>query len=128
MFFFTTRPETAGDSVQVQTQWWLEGHGFYLPSVLTIVGSRGEAANALRLDVIVDDQLMECADVVASSRSTALLMLRDTSQRNTSDQATANGIGVVATLEETLDVVERFRESRLSTRRGIARLAGSTTS
>ncbi|HEY3884152.1 MAG TPA: hypothetical protein VGL62_03000, partial [Vicinamibacterales bacterium] len=42
VFFLTKRPPSAGDSVQFQTQWWIERLGFYLPSVLTIPGSRGE--------------------------------------------------------------------------------------
>src|SRR5712675_1075412 len=35
VFFLTKRPPSAGDSVQFQTQWWIERFGFYLPSVLT---------------------------------------------------------------------------------------------
>ena len=46
--FLTKRPGSAGDSVQFQTQWWLEQQGFYLPSVITVPGSRGDLANALR--------------------------------------------------------------------------------
>ena len=51
VFFLTKRPGTKGDTVQFQTQWWLESHGFYLPAVMTVKGSRGEVANALRLDL-----------------------------------------------------------------------------
>jgi hypothetical protein len=47
--------------VQFQTQWWLEQNGFFLPSALTVLGSRGEVANALRLDIVVDDEQMNCA-------------------------------------------------------------------
>ena len=46
----TKRPPSAGDSVQFQTQWWIERFGFYLPAVLTVPGSRGDVANGLRLD------------------------------------------------------------------------------
>src|SRR5688500_10035974 len=35
IFFMTSRPPSAGDAVQLQTQVWLEQHGFYMPSVLT---------------------------------------------------------------------------------------------
>ena len=35
VFFLTKRPRTLGDTVQVQTQWWIENQGFYLPSVAT---------------------------------------------------------------------------------------------
>ena len=55
VFFLTNRPASAGDTVQFQTQWWIERQGFYLPAVLTVPGSRGEVANGLRLDLVVDD-------------------------------------------------------------------------
>src|SRR5687768_8784494 len=32
VFFMTSRPPSAGDTVQLQTQVWLEQHGFYMPS------------------------------------------------------------------------------------------------
>ena len=47
--FLTSRIPSAGDSVQFQSQAWLEAHGFYMPAVVTVPGSRGEIANALRL-------------------------------------------------------------------------------
>ena len=52
VFFLTKRPPTVGDTVQVQTQWWIESQGFYLPSVATVPSSRGEIAQALRLDLV----------------------------------------------------------------------------
>ena len=123
VFFLTKRPATAGDSVQFQTQWWLEANGFYLPSVLTIAGSRGEAANALDLDLVVDDQLRECADVIGSSTSKVVLMLRGADDQNTHDLATSRGIGVVSSLEEALDVVERVQDLLTSKRGSVSRLS-----
>ena len=76
VFFMTKRPPSAGDSVQFQTQWWIERFGFYLPAVLTVPGSRGEIANGLRLDLLVDDQLINCVEVVSAAPAKALLMLR----------------------------------------------------
>src|SRR5262245_39779788 len=56
VFFMTSRPPSGGDTVQTQTQVWLERHGFYLPTVLTApAGARGELSRSLRLDVVVDD-------------------------------------------------------------------------
>ena len=81
--FLTKRPGTRGDTVQVQTQWWIERQGFYLPSVATVPSSRGEIAQALRLDLIVDDQLVECADCIGSSTAKAMLILRDTADETT---------------------------------------------
>jgi hypothetical protein len=108
-FFMTKRPPSAGDSVQFQTQWWIERFGFYLPSVLTVPGSRGDVANALRLDLIVDDQLINCVEVVSASPTKAILMQR-TPDAAARDHATSRGIGVVATLADALSVVERLQE------------------
>jgi hypothetical protein len=115
--FMTRRPSTDGDPVQFQTQWWLEQHGFYYPAVVTVPGSRGELANALRLDVIVDDQLLNCVDVVGGSTAKALLLLRDGHDRSTEDHAISRGIGVVKTLEEAIDVISHMHES-VGERRG----------
>src|SRR5687767_11277475 len=35
VFFMTSRPPSGGDTVQLQTQVWLEQHACYMPSVLT---------------------------------------------------------------------------------------------
>ena len=110
VFFLTKRPATAGDSVQFQTQWWLEQHGFFLPSVLTVPGSRGEIANALRLDIVVDDQYVNCVEVISASPSKALLMLRDQHARAERAHALDRGIGVVASFEEAINVLERLNE------------------
>jgi hypothetical protein len=109
VFFLTKRPPSAGDSVQFQTQWWIERFGFYLPSVLTVPGSRGDVANALRLDLLVDDQLINCVEVVSASPTKAILMQRqyDSTAR---DHATSRGIGVVATMADALGVVERLQD------------------
>ena len=115
--FMTRRPSTDGDPVQFQTQWWIEQHGFYYPAVVTVPGSRGELANALRLDVIVDDQLLNCVDVVGGSTAKALLLLRDGHDRATEDHAISRGIGVVKTLEEAIDVLSHMHES-MGERRG----------
>lgn len=109
VFFLTKRPPSAGDSVQFQTQWWIERFGFYLPSVLTVPGSRGEIANALRLDLVVDDQLLNCVEVVSASSTKAILMHR-TPDSAIREHATSRGIGVVSTLADTLGVIERLQD------------------
>lgn len=109
VFFMTKRPPSAGDSVQFQTQWWIERYGFYLPSVLTVPGSRGDVANALRLDLIVDDQLINCVEVVSASPAKALLMQRTPDQLGR-DHAISRGIGVVPTLADAIGVVERLQD------------------
>jgi hypothetical protein len=122
VYFLTTRPSSAGETTQFQTQWWLEQHGFPLPSVLTVPGSRGDAANAVKLDIAVDDRLTNCVDIIAASRAKAILLLRrdDPGMR---DQALSRGIGVVATLAEALDAIDRFEEAKRATAGRLSRLA-----
>ena len=120
--FVTNRPASAGDSVQFQTQWWLERQGFYLPAVVTVPGSRGELANALRLDILIDDLLRNCIDVVTGSAAKAMLMLRD-EDATVKEHATNRGIGVVSTLAEALAVLERLHEELPKRRGRLLRLA-----
>jgi hypothetical protein len=122
VYFMTTRPSSAGETTQFQTQWWLESNGFPLPSVLTVPGSRGDAANALKLDIAVDDRLTNCVDIIAASRAKAIQLLRrdDPTVR---DQALARGIGVVHTLAAALDAIEVFEEAKRSSSGRLSRLA-----
>jgi hypothetical protein len=122
VFFLTNRPASAGDSVQFQTQWWIERHGFYMPSVLTIPGSRGEVANGLRLNLVIDDLLLNCIEVVSASTAKALLLLRS-GDAAIEKHALERGIGVVPALENAIEIVQRLH-SLLPARRGrLLRLA-----
>jgi len=121
VFFLTKRPPSAGDSVQFQTQWWIERFGFYLPAVLTVPGSRGEIANGLRLDLLVDDQLINCVEVVSASTAKAVLMLRS-ADSNARDHAMNRGIGVVGSLAEAITVLERLHDVLPEKRGRIMRL------
>jgi hypothetical protein len=109
VFFLTKRPPSGGDPVQFQTQWWLEQQGFYLPAVMTVPGSRGELANALRLDLVVDDQLINCAEIIGAGPTKTLLMLRDPDDK-LEQHATNRGIGVVTCLSEAIAATERLQE------------------
>jgi hypothetical protein len=122
VFFLTNRPASAGDTVQFQTQWWIERHGFYLPAVLTVPGSRGEVANALRLDLVIDDLILNCVEVVSGSTAKGLLLLRN-GDKAAEKHAIDRGIGVVPTLAEALVVVERLGEMLPSRRGRLLRLA-----
>lgn len=73
VLFITTRPPTAGETVQRQSQRWLERGGFRLPSVYVMSGSRGKVASALDLDIVVDDRPENCIDVKADARARAIL-------------------------------------------------------
>jgi len=109
VFFMTKRPPSAGDSVQFQTQWWIERFGFYLPAVLTVPGSRGEVANGLRLDIVIDDQIMNCIEVISAAPTKALLMLRS-ADAVAREHASNRGIGVVASMSEAITVLERLED------------------
>jgi hypothetical protein len=118
VFFMTSRPPSAGDSVQLQTQVWLERFGFFLPSVLTTpAGARGEVARSLRLDLALDDRLVNCMEIISASNSKAVLIARGATDAKSREGAEARGIGVVTTLAQGLDAVERLQDL-LGTRRG----------
>jgi len=121
--FMTRRPSTVGDPVQFQSQWWLEQQGFYYPAVLTVPGSRGELANALRLDVIVDDQIHNCVDVISASTAKAVLLHRDARDLAVEEHAVGRGIGVVGSLEEALDVLDHLHGVLRERRGRLQRLA-----
>jgi hypothetical protein len=109
VYFLTKRPPSAGDSVQFQTQWWIERFGFYLPAVLTVSGSRADVANGLRLDIVVDDQIVNCIEVISAAPIKALLMLRSSDPAGR-DYASSRGIGVVSSLSEGIAALERAHD------------------
>lgn len=102
VFFLTQRPATAGDTVQRQTQRWLVAQGFDQPSVLTLTGSRGAAAAALYLDVLVDDLPRNCLDVVAESRCRPFLVLPKPDEA-TAASARRLDVTVVSSVGEAID-------------------------
>src|SRR5262245_58335107 len=76
IIFLTQRPPSAGETTQVQSQRWLQAHGFELPSVMVMRGSRGKVAAALGLDVVLDDRPENCLDVLSDSQARPILMWR----------------------------------------------------
>ena len=106
VLFLTQRPASAGRTAQLQSQRWLQAHGFELPSVYVMTGSRGRVADALALDVVIDDRPENCLDVVTDSRARALLVWRD---KATPAPANASELGIqpVASMAEALDLLER---------------------
>jgi hypothetical protein len=104
--FLTSRPACAGASVQVQTQRWLDSKGFALPSVFVVQGSRGRIAAALGLDVVVDDTLANCLDVVAESPARAILIWRNESPPPASTERYR--IAVVRTVGDCLEALTRM--------------------
>jgi hypothetical protein len=90
--------------------------------VVTVPGSRGELVNALRLDIIVDDQLLNCVDVVTGSHTKALLLMRETDAQ-VEQQALTRGIGVVRSLSEAIDAMLRLDQIRAERKGRLQRLS-----
>jgi hypothetical protein len=104
IIFLTKRPETVGATAQVQSQHWLETHGFRLPSVYVVQGSRGRIAAALGLDIVIDDRPENCLDVVVDSKARAILVWRE-DEKQLPAAAKRLGIGVVKTVGDCLDIL-----------------------
>jgi beta-phosphoglucomutase-like phosphatase (HAD superfamily) len=106
IIFLTTRPATAGATVQVQSQRWLQSKGFPLPSVYVVSGSRGKIAAALDLHAVVDDRLEHCVDVVADSKARPILFLNsELRDRGLQGSADRLGIQTVETMAQCLEIL-----------------------
>ncbi len=105
VIFVTQRPSSAGDLCQLQSQRWLARHGFPMPSVFVIRGSRGKVAAALDLDVVVDDRPDNCVDVVVESKARAFLVWRGDQGAPPAVGARRLNIEVVSSVGECLDVL-----------------------
>jgi hypothetical protein len=106
VLFLTQRPASAGRTAQLQSQRWLHANGFELPSVYVMTGSRGRVADALTLDVVIDDRPENCVDVVTESRARAVLIWRDTATP-VPPAVGRLGIEAVASMAEALDLLEQ---------------------
>jgi len=104
LMFLTKRPATAGATAQLQTQRWLKRHGLPFPSVFVVDRSRGKIADALGLDVVVDDLPENCVDVLSDSKAKAILVWRGTSDAIPAS-ARRLGIGVTASVAECLEIL-----------------------
>jgi hypothetical protein len=105
ILFITTRPSSAGDTTQIQSQRWLEARGFELPSVFVVSGSRGHIATALTLDAVLDDRPENCLDVATDSKAAPVLVWRD-SRDTAPPGAKRLGIHVVCSIAEALELLE----------------------
>lgn len=103
--FLTQRPASEGRTAQLQSQRWLRAHGFDLPSVYVVSGSRGRIATALALDAVIDDRPENCLDVVTDSSAAAFLVWRD-GQDLAPAGASRLGIQVVASIADVVGHLE----------------------
>ena len=113
VFFITQRPATAGESVQLQTQRWLVEHGFELPSVLPLSGSRGKAVQSLKIDFLVDDTPKNCVDVISDSGARAVLITTGVDEF-TESGAKRLGIVTVKSASEAIDVLEQATVAKVN--------------
>jgi hypothetical protein len=104
IMFITSRPGSAGRTVQKQSQRWLSRLGFPMPSVFTVHGSRGRVASAFDLDVVVDDRPDNCLDIVLESKAGAVLIWRGP-QDTVPMSARRLGIAVAPTVAQCLDTL-----------------------
>jgi hypothetical protein len=111
VIFLTKRPATSGATAQRQTQRWLEAHGFALPSVYVVPGSRGAIAAALALDFVIDDRLENCLDVATCSKARAILVWRG-EERQVPNTVRRLRIGVVPSVGQCLDILGQIPESQ----------------
>jgi hypothetical protein len=112
VIFLTSRPETSGDTAQLQSHRWLAAHGFPSPSVFVVHGSRGRICAALQLDVLVDDRPENCLDCAIDSSARAILVWRGDEDKVPAS-ARQLGIGAVKSIGECLDILEGLDESVL---------------
>ena len=107
VIFLTTRPLVAGDTVQIQSQRWLEAQGFPLPSVYVVRRSRGKVADALELDAVVDDRPENCLDVAVDSKAKPILIWPGDT-KHVPPGAKRLGVRIVTSISEALDVVVKL--------------------
>src|SRR5918993_2032817 len=107
VIFLTTRPATEGELVQLQSQRWLEAHGFHFPSVFVVQRSRGKIADALGLDAFVDDRPENCLDVAVESKAKPIL-IGQADPKLVPPGAKRLGVRVATSISEALALLEQL--------------------
>lgn len=109
ILFITSRPWASGRTVQRQSQHWLERRGFPMPSLFVVHGSRGRIADALNLDIVVDDRPENCLDVALESKAGSILVWRG-DRDAVPASARRFGIAVVPTVAACLDALVEIEQ------------------
>jgi hypothetical protein len=107
VIFLTTRPLCAGETTQIQSQRWLEAHGYPLPSVFVVQRSRGKIAEALELDAVVDDRPENCLDVAVDSKAKPILIWPG-DPKGVPPGAKRLGVRVATSIAEALALLEQL--------------------
>jgi hypothetical protein len=124
VIFITQRPSSAGDTTQLQTQRWLIAHGYELPSVYVIKGTRGKVAEALSLDIVVDDRPENCLDVKLESRARSILIWSGDPAR-LPPNARRLGIEPVASIGACLDLLTAVPTTKPGLLKRLRKLVGA---
>lgn len=111
VIFITTRPSTAGETTQIQSQRWLEAHGFPIPSCFVVTGSRGKVAEALTLDAVVDDRPENCLDVAVESKAKAILVWT-ADPKGVPPGAARLGVKVAHSIGDAVTLLEKLDDLR----------------
>jgi hypothetical protein len=111
VIFLTTRPPTKGDLVQLQSQQWLDAHGFHYPSVFVVQRSRGKIADALHLDAFVDDRPENCLDIAVESKAKVILVWHG-KLSDVPAGAKRLGVRAVPTITEAVSLLEQLDDIR----------------
>jgi uncharacterized HAD superfamily protein len=111
VIFLTTRPSTAGELVQLQSQRWLEAHGFQFPSVFVVQRSRGKIADALQLDAFVDDRPENCLDIAVESKAKVILVWHG-NMKDVPAGAKRLGVRPVSTIRDAVQLLEQLDDVR----------------
>ena len=111
LIFLTKRSPSAGATIQVQWQRWLEAKGFTLPCVYVAPGPRGRIASALHLDLVIDVRPDHCVDVVSESDARAILVWPDDLNTVPAD-AQRPEIAVAQSFGECLDMLAAVDDPR----------------
>jgi len=111
IIFLTTRPSTAGELTQLQSQRWLDAHGFRYPSVMVVQRSRGKIADALHLDAFVDDRPENCLDIAVESKAKVILVWHG-HLKDVPAGAKRLGVRPVQTISEALNLLEQLDDIR----------------
>lgn len=113
VIFLTTRPSTAGELTQLQSQRWLDAHGFRFPSVYVVQRSRGKIADALQIDAVVDDRPENCLDVAVESKAKVILVWHGL-LKDVPVGAKRLGVRAVTSISEALAILEQYDDQKNS--------------
>lgn len=113
VIFLTTRPSTSGELTQLQSQRWLDAHGFHHPSVFVVQRSRGKIAEALQLDVVVDDRPENCLDVAVESKAKVILVWHG-HLRDVPVGAKRMGVRAVTSISDALALLVQYDDQKNS--------------